>query len=273
MQKIDRLGWADGICFVSYGLKIGVRVNEPELLDRIVPLLPPGAKPARSPVVQHIYSLRLGSASRAANVRRLNLLYSGSARTGRTANLEELLEGFERDLHSYTAAWAPNRVFVRAGVVGWQGHAILVPGGDSVGKTTLIAALVRAGATYYSDEYAVLDRQGRVHPFARPLRIREASHERPRRCLPDELGGRSGRKPLPVALVALTEYRPESTWRPHQLSPGRGALELITHTVMARIRVDATMETLTRTVADAVILKGRRGEAEQTAHALLDRLA
>src|SRR5258708_31139706 len=99
MQKIDRLGWADGICFVSYGVRIGVRVNEPELLDRVVPLLPPGWKPAQSPVVEQLYSLRQGGASRAANVRRLNLLYTGSARTGRTADLDELLDGFERDLH------------------------------------------------------------------------------------------------------------------------------------------------------------------------------
>ena len=29
--------------------------------------------------------------------------------------------------------------------------------------------LVRAGATYYSDEYAVFDSRGRVHPFAQQL--------------------------------------------------------------------------------------------------------
>jgi hypothetical protein len=273
MQKINRLGWADGICFVSYGLKIGVRVNEPELLDRVVPLLPPGSKPARSPFVQYLYSLRKGGASRSANVRRMNLMYTGSARTGRTPDLEELLEEFERDLHSYTAALARTRVFVRAGVVGWRGRAILVPGDRSAGKTTLIAALVRAGATYYSDQYAVLDPQGRVHPFARPLQFREAADQRTRRCLPGELGGRSGSKPLPIALVALTEYRPGSTWRPHPLSPGRGALELLSCAAMAPFREGVTLATLSRAVTNAVILKGRRGSAEETACALLARLA
>jgi hypothetical protein len=272
MRKIDRLGWADGICFVSYGLRIGVRVNEPELLDRVVPLLPPGWKPARSPFVDWIYSLRQGGASRAANVRRLNLLYTGAARTARTPDLDELLQGFERDLREYTAAWTPRRVFIRAGVVGWRGRAILVPGASSVGKTTLVAALVRAGATYYSDEYAVLDRQGRVHPYARPLQIREAGADRPRQCLPDELGGRSGHKPLPVGLVALTEYHPAATWRPHSLSPGKGALEMLGHTVMMRFRVEEKLATLSRVLHNAVILKGRRGEAGPTARGLLERL-
>jgi hypothetical protein len=272
MQKIDRLGWADGICFVSYGLRIGVRVNDSGLLDRIVPLLPPGWKPARSPFVDQIYSLRQGGASRAANVRRLNLLYTGAARTGRTPDMDELLKGFERDLREYTAAWAQRRVFVHAGVVGWRGRAILVPGPSSAGKTTLVAALVRAGATYYSDEYAVLDRQGRVHPYARPLQIRDAGEDEPRRCMPDDLGGRSGRKPLPIGLVAFTGYHPGATWRPQPLSPGRGALELLGQTVMVRFRAAVALATLSRALTDAVILKARRGEAEPTARALLERL-
>src|SRR5438093_2036975 len=98
MAKIDRLGWADGLSFVSHGLRIGVRVNDPELMGRVLPLLPPGWKPSRSAVVEQLYSLRQGRASRAANVRRLHLMYTGAGRTGRMADLEALLEQFERDL-------------------------------------------------------------------------------------------------------------------------------------------------------------------------------
>ena len=35
MEKIDRLGWAAGISFVSYGLRIGIRVSSPEVLNRL----------------------------------------------------------------------------------------------------------------------------------------------------------------------------------------------------------------------------------------------
>ena len=38
-----------------------------------------------------------------------------------------------------------------------------------------MAELLRAGAVYYSDEYAVVDPWGRVHPFAKPLSIRDGS--------------------------------------------------------------------------------------------------
>ena len=36
MDKINRLGWAAGIVFVSYGLRIGIRVSSPEIMDRIL---------------------------------------------------------------------------------------------------------------------------------------------------------------------------------------------------------------------------------------------
>jgi len=58
-------------------------------------------------------------------------------------------------------------------VVAWRGRAILLPGRSYVGKSTLVMELVRAGAVYYSDEYAVLDARGRVHPFAQPVALRE----------------------------------------------------------------------------------------------------
>ena len=66
-------------------------------------------------------------------------------------------------------------MFVHAGVVAVDGRALLLPGGSFTGKTTLVAALLRAGAQYGSDEYAVLDEAGLVLPaYPRPLSIRNA---------------------------------------------------------------------------------------------------
>jgi hypothetical protein len=63
--------------------------------------------------------------------------------------------------------------FLYAGVVAWQGHAIVFPGRSLSGKTTLVREMLRLGATYYSDEFAVVDNSGLVHSFPRPLGIRE----------------------------------------------------------------------------------------------------
>ncbi len=88
-------------------------------------------------------------------------------------DLEQVMRALESDLQITVALNAKNRLFVHAGVVGWRSQAILIPGRTFSGKSTLVEALVRAGATYYSDEFAVLDSKGRVHPYTRPLSLRE----------------------------------------------------------------------------------------------------
>ena len=47
--------------FESYGLRIGLRVSDPAVLGRAVECLPPGWKQGRSPVVDQLYSLVVGS--------------------------------------------------------------------------------------------------------------------------------------------------------------------------------------------------------------------
>ena len=51
----------------------------------------------------------------------------------------------------------PFLVSVHAGVVSFANGCVLLPAAAGSGKTTLTAALVRAGATYYSDEIALLE--------------------------------------------------------------------------------------------------------------------
>ena len=85
---------------------------------------------------------------------------------------------------------------MHAGVVGWKGWALVLPGKSGAGKTTLVAELIRAGATYYSDEYAVLDERGRVHPYARPLAVR-VDGWRQRRRTPEWFGARRGTRRCP----------------------------------------------------------------------------
>lgn len=270
MAKIDRLGWADGISIMSYGLRIGVRVNDPEVLARVLPHLPPGWKPARSPIVDQLFSLRVGGASTSSSVRRYHLFYEGPSRMARTLERDELFESFEQRLQLFVAEWATRRVFVHAGVVGWKGRAILLPGRSHAGKSTLVAALVSAGASYYSDEYAVIDARGRVHPYPRLLSIRDGKEGSARRCPPEALGGRSGSGPLPVGLIAVTEYRSGARWRPRPLTPGPAALALLANTVPARTKPGVALATLQQVVTQATALKGWRGEAEATVETILN---
>jgi hypothetical protein len=73
-------------------------------------------------------------------------------------DLAAVLRAFTTHAEFFIARSAPAHLFVHSGVVGWKGRAVLIPGRSFSGKTTLVRAFLEAGATYYSDEYAVLDR-------------------------------------------------------------------------------------------------------------------
>jgi hypothetical protein len=135
-----------------------------------------------------------------------------------------------------------------------------------------VAELVRAGATYYSDEYAVLDRRGRIHPFATPLHVRKEGNWKQERQTVEALGGRSGGKPLPVALVVATSYKPGGRSQLEVLSPARAVLELLKSSGTARSRPLDALTTLERVVSGARVFQGERGEAKEFASRLLDML-
>lgn len=263
MDKIDRLGWAAGLPVSTYGHRIGVRANNEHTLERALSCLPPGWKPLPNPEVDCMYSvLRGGDTGR---VRRFNLLYRGAARILRTHNVDELFATLEEDLKLHVATAAKSRVFVHAGVVGWRGQAIIMPGPTHAGKSTLVAALVRAGATYYSDEYAVLDPRGRVHPYARPIMLRTRPGEQPA----SSIEVRAPRRSLPVRAVAIVRYEAGAGWRVRALSPGHALMALMENTVAMRSRPEAALRTLREVVGRAVVLAGVRGDtAEAVEHIL-----
>lgn len=272
MEKIDRLGWAAGLSFVSYGVRVGVRVSEAAALGRVVERLPPGWRASRASVVERLFSLVAGGEGRRAGVRRLSLLYGDFTRLARAREFEEVLEAFESAVQLFVAETARRRVFVHAGAVGWRGRAILVPGESRSGKTTLVAELVRAGADYYSDEYAVLDAKGLVHPYARPLAVRADGGATRTKYAAEAFGGRVGTRPLPVGLVALSRYEDGARWRPRRLTGGQGALALLGNTVSARRDPARALAAIERAVSGALILKGKRGDAREVAASLLESL-
>jgi len=272
MEKIDGLGWADGIAVNCFGVRIGIRTTQMGFARSLEHLLPQGHKPTSSETVDQLYSLVVGGPGPRANVQRLHVLYCGAQRLAREREISPILRILQTEIRRVVAEAAPRRVFVHAGVVEWCGRAIVVPGRSMSGKSTLIAEMVRLGATYYSDEYAVLDEKGFVHPFPKPLSLRRpGSFEAFDHAL-EEFGGREGAKSIPVGLIAVTRYVPGARWRPRELTRGQGLLGLLSHSIAARRQPSRVMRTLRRTVAQAAVFKSVRGEASDTAKALLSRV-
>jgi hypothetical protein len=263
-SRLERPGWAAGTRFRSHGLNVAVRVNHPDLLPLVLERLPPGHRPTVSPHVDHVFSLwaKRGGAAR---------VYGGRSRCAGASGLEEALGVLEREIRQTIATQAPRRTFLHAGVVAHRGRAILLPGRSRSGKTTLVAALLRAGATYLSDEYAVLDARGRAHPFAKPLSVRGPAgcdrHARPLHAR--SLGARVASRSVPVALVALLSYRPGGAWEASSVTPGRAVVEMLRHAAAARERPAEVLAALDAATAGAGLVAGERGEADEAARMLL----
>lgn len=167
------------------------------------------------------------------------------------------------------AELAPDLVFLHSGVVAIGGKALLVVGDSHSGKSTLVRALLEAGATYYSDEYAVIDAEGLVHPYARPLSIRDGDVSV--RVHADELGAEVGSEPVEVGGVLLVRYDPdEATHAVERLGSGQALLALMQHTAITRRSPELVLDALGRMVEGAVVLSGRRGDAEALAAFLID---
>src|SRR5208337_754927 len=271
LEKLGRLAWVAGTAFLSHGVRVGIRANDHGVLEQVGDYMPPLWRPSSSSVVDLLYSLVLGSPGRGPG-KGANLLYSGVERRACSQSLRYVLVCLENSLEIDIALRAPDRLFVHAGVVGWHGKAILIPGRSLAGKTELVAALLRAGATYYSDEFAVLDASGCVHPHPVRLGLRARNGRPGKRFAVEELGGHSGTQPLEVALVAVLKYRPGARWRPRALSPGKATLALLANTVCARTRPRFALDILRRVAERAVARRGARGEAEDVAAPLLEQL-
>lgn len=250
----------------AYGVRVVVEAESPELLARMIDRLPPGWEscPPRATDPRFVLGSRDGLDYRLAQ--------DGVELC--SCDLEVALGLFDAQLRSFVALNAPGLVFVHAGVVAVDGRAIMIPGPSFSGKTTLVAELVKAGATYYSDEYAVIDVDGLVRPYPKPLsmRLTAGSRQQTEQHV-SEFGGVAGSDAVPVDLVVAAQYRPGAAWRPTELTSGEAVLELMANTVPAQERPEESLAALRVVAQRARVLRSERGEAATAAEEILSHLA
>ncbi|HEX3436985.1 MAG TPA: hypothetical protein VHT24_09470 [Pseudacidobacterium sp.] len=149
---------------------------------------------------------------------------------------------------------------VHAGAVLCNGQALLLPGVTHAGKSSLVAELLRRGATYFSDEYALIDPEGLVHPYPRPLLLRNGRPEQfP--VLPGECGAFVSHTPAPIGWILFLEYSSEHTWKITPLSQGEAVLALLQNTPHVLAQSPDLPAVFQRAVAGATCYAGKRSEA------------
>jgi len=194
---------------------------------------------------------------------------------GELATCGEIERGVFKYFDSYlrvrVGEYCPNRVFVHSGVVGINGKALLIPGNSFSGKSTLVLELVKLGAEYFSDEFAILDEQGNVHPYARPINMR-TDDGKYRPYTVDAGRPKGSRRRLPVGAVLFTKYKENARFRPKTLSPAEGIMTITPFTLPIRVDPAYTIRVLQQVMDSALIVRSKRTHAPRFAQKLLHYL-
>ena len=254
--------------FESFGVKIGIASNRKSLLRKVSGNLP-DIVPAQYLSVfegetEHNFLLKkIGKTYR--------LFKNGEdIGFGDIYSEESLVNYFFGRMRLTIAEFAVGKVFLHAGVVGWKEKAIIIPGNSFSGKTTLVAELIKNGAVYYSDEYAILDENGLNFPFPKTLSMRGVIDEYKQvEMTAEDFGGEIGSQPLPVGMIFLAKYEKDAEWNPEVLSAGNAMMEILPHTIPIRFNPKYSLQVLNKIVNRAIIAKSKRGDATKVVNLLL----
>jgi len=249
---------------LSEGLRVGFRSSGTELIPRLSSVFPPGSIQTDFANLDFVYSLDEEPG------RKSYTAYFKSRALIRRATLSAALDSIASDVQHTVATYSRGNLFLHAGVIGWRGRAVLFPGRTCTGKSTLVHALIRAGAIYFSDEFALVDASGNVHPFARPLSLRSLKG-RSTVC-PDEEGLKVAPGPCRAGVIIATQYKPSGAWCPSHLSQGQATLELLRNTVAVRSDPGRAIRYTGKLASSAIAIRSPRGDSEVAAPLLLETL-
>lgn len=252
--------------FESFGVRVCIESNEEAAIQRVHAI-------ADYALLGRLTTIDPMFAEHTMHIARVGETYSSGLDGedfGDNPDLGSLLKYIGSRIRILVAEYAREIVFVHAGVVVWNGKAVVIPGTSHSGKTTLVAELVKKGAVYFSDEYALISADGMVHPFPRPLAIRERNDPLKRKDVEvGQLGGIAGSGPAPIGLVYFGKFRQKARWDPKTISPGVGLIEIITHTIPMRVNSEFAIVALRNAVEGAEMFRSDRGEAVAAAEKIL----
>lgn len=157
---------------------------------------------------------------------------------------------------------------VHAGAVLWNDRAILIPGPTHAGKSSMVAELLRRGATYFSDEYALIDSNGYVHPYPRPMLLRNGSPEQfP--VLPTECDAPVGKSPAQIGWILSLQYQPATGWKVDPIPQSEAVLILLRNTPHVMAELPDTVRTFQCAAARTVCYAGSRPDVVEAATEIL----
>jgi hypothetical protein len=243
----DELEWVGEAYFRVLGYYFSLRWNAADLGEPVRTVLAPfgvaaDAKERRIPPTPNtppVYSLvRLKQALPPG----YELLY-GDGKLREADEVGDLLHHLFWHIGDEALRRTGSYLLVHAGAVALaSGQCLVLPGDSGAGKTTLVAALVRAGLDYLSDEAAAIDPVSRrVFPFPRALALKSGSFSlfpdlpTAEGCVtagdqcfvpPEMIRAGSVAGPGPVGWIVAIRHDPNASTELIELSAAEGVFEL-----------------------------------------------
>ena len=126
----------------------------------------------------------------------------------------------------------------------------------------------KASASCYGVEYALIDAEGWVHPYPRPLMLRNGSPEQTPTPA-SEFGASTGAARARVRWAVALRYAAGGTWTVRPVPQSEGVLLLLRHTPHVWAESPRLVGVVEQAMAGAACWVGERGEVEAAAEAIL----
>jgi hypothetical protein len=261
------------ICLAAYGVSVRFHTECPEMHHALTtflwPWLPRTARPEESPAVEFTiarsedgYRLYAGG---------FNEEVASSEALQHASTLDEAIPMVQNWLDQEFVARASGYLPLHAGAIALGGRAALLPGPSHCGKSTLVRELLRLGCSYYSDEYALLDDDGRLHPYPRALMIRNESGE-VRAALAPHSSSHQAHPPATISLILAMQYQPGADWKLQPVDQSSMVITLLKNTPRELGPSTNLFGPIASAVSGAGCYAGIRGDAHEAAlriHGLL----
>jgi hypothetical protein len=282
---LDRIRWKGEQSFRMLAYYFSIRWNVDAAGDRIRYVLRDFAVPHDNEEYPEIWAPGLppqySIVERRSKGPRFHLFYGNEVMLS-TSRLESLLSHMIWHVNHLSLRTTGDFFLVHAGAVSTpSGEGILLPARSGGGKTTLVAALLREGFLYLSDEAGAIDPISRkLYPYHRALTLKKGhatdfpelyGHgngfdwiEGVKWVHPEDIYPGGIGTPCPIRLLVAPEYVPGAPTELTPLTPAQGAMELLTkaiNLVRYRSRALPLVADIAREAPSFRLISGDLGEA------------
>jgi hypothetical protein len=263
-EQLENAVWEESLTCMCYEYTIAIKSSKLGYLELLKQKMPDNFELIESEILLPHFSIFLAETSEHNLVFYFfDKLYPKlSFRNGETTfekNFQFLIEL----LGAFHAARNEKFVILHAGAVSYNGVGIIFPADSYSGKSSLTAEFVKQGATYFSDEYAIISKDGRLHPFSKPISIREPGGWTQTDVDVASFGGESAKQAVDIGYVLFTKFRKYARWRPKTISRARAVFDMLPHSINGKNNPEFTIQVLQNAIKTAKVLESSRGESRR----------